>query len=262
MLPRLAARAYPRRRPSARRAFSIVALRLRRRRTGSAPSTATLLSVNGRITGLYRVSDPTLDRYEIFRGVDGAAIDFDAAPWHTAASLPATFAAPAAAHRYEFVVRKRSAYNASSQNKDAHLLDLDGSGNERAVPPSDPTEAGIAAAAGAFTLVRASYTYEPDGDDQADTWVVYLRSNGTDPDPTIDTPYTEAMSTVDGTARLAYSAGPFGEGDDVRVIVRTRRGGTPDVDSTNDDVYTATATFVGPDAVDGVALYGGVDAQA
>jgi hypothetical protein len=111
--------------------------------------------------------------------------------------------------------------------------------------------------------VRASYEYVADGDNAADTWIVYLRTNGTDPDPAIDTPtYTQTMGKFDGVARLELFDGSFAEGADVRVIVRARRSGTPNVDSTNVDVYSVTTTFIGPDAVSGGALYGGVDAQA
>ena len=35
----------------------------------------------------------------------------------------------------------------------------------------------------------------------------------------------------------------------MKVLVRTRRSGSPDVDSTNTDVHAATATAFGPAAV-------------
>ena len=43
--------------------------------------------------------------------------------------------------------------------------------------------------------------------------------------------------------------GTYAEGATGKVIVRTRRSGTPDVDSTGSTIYTATATLLGPSAV-------------
>jgi hypothetical protein len=228
---------------------------MRRRRRFASPS-ASLLSVTGEASGLYRVSDSTVQGYEIFRGVDGAAIDFDAAPWQTTASIPVIYPAPTSDHRYEFVVRYRNAYGLTSRNVAAMILDIDGSGDERAVNPSAPDYVLIERAAGGTAIIRAGYLYLADGDDAADTWLIYLRSNGTDPDPAIDTPIEETMGTSDGEARLEYTAGPYTEGALVRVIVRTRRSGTPDVDSTNSDVHSVAATLLGPSAPTGKAFLG------
>ena len=64
----------------------------------------------------------------------------------------------------------------------------------------------IAAAAGGTARVTADYDYELDGADQADTFLIYLRSDGTDPDPDADVAIEVAMEKVDGRAHLDWSS--------------------------------------------------------
>lgn len=88
--------------------------------------------------------------------------------------------------------------------------------------------------------ITAAYAYEADGDDAADTWLVYLKE-GSDPDPTTDSPdHTEDMSKTDGLAVLEHTTGYYDHGTDLHVLVRTRRSGSPDVDSDNTAASTIT----------------------
>jgi hypothetical protein len=226
-----------------------------------ATATAVVPDVVAEASGLYRVADPSVAGYEVYRGVDGAAIDFDAAPWAASPTLP--IAGPLGPdHRYELVARWRNAYGLVTLNVGAAIFDLDAGGAELATPPSDPTEITVAAAAAGTVLVTARYAYDADGDNQADAFLVFLTSSGTDPDPGVDVPAEVAIAKADGVARLAYTSSAFSEGATVKVIVRTRRSGTPDVDSLGDDVYAATATLLGPSAPAAAGAFpGGVAEQ-
>jgi hypothetical protein len=238
-----------RRRTRHRRARTWVPPARRRRRLAAvAASTAPVLDVTGQASGLYRVASSDLAAYELYVGVDGAAIDFDAPPLAMTATLPFTTDPLAPDHRYEFVLRRRNKYDLVSLNVASEVLELDAGGDVVPTPPSAPTEVSVDAAAAGTVLVTARYAYAADGDDAADAFLVYLRSNGTDPDPGVDTPAEVAMRRSGGVARLRYTSSAFAEGATVKVIVRTRRSGTPDVDSTNVDVHTATATLLGPAA--------------
>lgn len=223
------------------------------------PPRISTIAVTGEAIGLYRVSSSLLARYELYRGVDGAAIDFDT-PYQTSSLLPFSTAAQTPGHTYAYVVRRRNRYDLVSQNIAEWVVDVDGGGAVVPTPPSAP-EFAVAAAAAGTVLVTAEYAYDVDGAAAGDTWLVYLRSDGTDPDPDIDTPATSAMRLADGVAKLSYTSAAFAEGATVKVLVRVRRSGTPDVDSTNADILTAIATLLGPAAVSPASAFLGRSAE-
>lgn len=214
----------------------------------------------GSTGGSYRVADETLEGYELYHATGSTPIDYDAAPFESFASLPHETGTLAANTVHRFVLRFRNRYDLLSQNLSEWRLELDGDGDQVSVRPSDPVGAFAQAIADGEVLIGAHYTPASDGSAAADTWLVYLRSNGTDPVPGVDTPTEVAMRSNDGVAKLRHIAGPFSEGADVRAIVRTRRQGTPDVDSTSTTVVSAIATLLGPDAPT-AGIYWGDDAE-
>jgi hypothetical protein len=183
-----------------------------------------------------------LAAYELYRGVD-ADVNFST-PYETFASLPHVTGALAAGHAYKFALRKRNDYNLLSQNIEAWELALDGDGAAIVTKPAAPV-ATMAADAGGTAKIGATYDYVTDGDDQANQWLIYLTSNGSDPDPDEDTPTVLDMAKADGLARLNYISAAFSEGATVKAIVRARRA-ADDADSTNINILTATATLLGP----------------
>lgn len=211
------------------------------------PPPALRLSVTGSAVGLYRAADPTLERYELYRGVD-ASPDLSGSPWATFASLPNTTAALTPGHTYRFVLRRRNRWDLLSRNVGETVVRVAANGSESPAPPSDPSDVLVEAAAAGTVRVRAEYAYLADGDDAADLFIVYVRSNGTNPDPATDTPVEVDAVRADGVAKLDYTTTAYAEGATVKVIVRTRRSGSPDVDSTGSTVHTATATLLGPAA--------------
>jgi hypothetical protein len=199
--------------------------------------------------GMNRVANDALDRYGLFRGVNAEPdLSATASPWATSATLPITTSALSAGNTYYFVLRKQNRWGIWSQNVASFRLELDGSGNEVAIPPSDPTAIAIEPAAAGTARVSAFYDYAADGINAADTWLIYLTSDGSDPDPLTDTPIEVPMVVNFGAAGLAYTTSAFSEGATVKVIVRTRRCGTPDVDSVGTDIYSTTVTLLGPAA--------------
>lgn len=239
--PRLAGPLLPLR-PSSRRASRGPAA------LAYAPPPAAVLAVEGAAEGLYRVSDATLAGYLLYRGVD-AAPDLDAAPWQTFAALPYTTPALAADARHVLVLRRRDAYGLVSRNNAGRSVDLDAAGDELPARPSDPGSVSVAPAAGGTVLVTARYAYGADGAAAADAWLIYLRSDGVDPDPAVDAAVEVPMIRADGVAKLSYTSAAFAEGATVKAIVRTRRSGTPDVDGVGSTIHAATATLLGPAAV-------------
>lgn len=217
-------------------------------------------TITALLRGLYRMADNALEQYELFRGVDAEA-DLTGAAWETFTSLPHLTAALAVGHTYNFVLRKRNVHNLSSQNISKTTVVVDGGGAE-ANYPSDPSEQTLAAAAAGAARVTAQYDYLPDAAAiRADTWAVWITSDGSTPNTAAAATYTEAMVFVDGIAKLDYTDGGHADLATLKAIVRARRSGTPDVDSQNSDIQTVTADASGPAAPTGGAFFGGAEEQ-
>ena len=195
--------------------------------------------------GLFRVAN-AWPEFELYRGIDGAEIDFSADPWATFDTLPATTPALDPGHAYSFVLRRRNAYGLASQNVEAWEITVDPAGDLDAVAPSAPSFT-VAASTGGKILITGTYAYSEDGDDQADGWAVYLTTDGTDPDPETDTAEAVAMVKADDLAGLSYTTDAQTEGVEVRVLVRVVRA-ADGVESENTTIKSALATLEGPAA--------------
>lgn len=207
--------------------------------------------------GRFRQADDALDVYELFKG-EGAAPDLTAAPWQTFAALPFETPVLPAGVDYYFVLRKRNKHNLSSENNEATVFKIDGSGDS-ILYPSAPFEQSIAAAASGAALIEAKYDYLEDAvtTQRADTWHVWVTTDGSDPDPDVDpTTYSETMIFADGVAKFAYTTGTNAHGTTIKAIVRTARAGAPDVDSQNTDIMQLTADAQGPAAPSGDTFLG------
>jgi len=205
-------------------------------------------------SGLHRIEDTSLDRYELFVG-SGSAPDLDGTPDETFSALPhtTTLTLPVSTVSH-LVLRRRNRYNLTSLNTTATLIETDGAGDEVATPPTAPSFQAVSESGGAVAIT-AQYGYAADGTDQADAWLVWHKL-GTDPVPGTDTPTEVAMVKSDGIARLAVSLGSYTDGQDVRVLVRTRRSAAPDVDSPNTTALQLTYDTDGPATPRAVATGG------
>ncbi len=228
-------------------------LRLRR------PPVASL-AVTANASGLYRISDATVEGFELYRGVD-AYPNLSASPWETYTSEPHTTGSLAANHTYHFVRRYRNRWNLLSQNIDETVIKINGSGNEVGVPPSDCTDETATPAAAGTVLITARYAYVSDGDLQADEFLIYVTFNGVDPDPSMDTPVEVTMLKSDGIAKLTYTTAAQSEGTTVKAIIRVRRSAAPISDSSNATIVSAIATLLGPSAVTPASSFLGSNAQ-
>jgi len=213
--------------------------------------------------GRYRTMNDALTGYELYRGID-AEPDFDSAPWETFTSLPhetaALDVAPAGTERtYYFVLRARNKYGLASENVLSWTVTVDDAGAQVTTRPSAPAWYSVEPAAGGTALVTAEYFYTPDGAYAATKWLVYLTSDGSDPDPDLDTPTEVSMIKSDGVARLSWTSGALGDGATVKVIVRTRRvdAGPVNVDSDNTDIESTTADTDGPAAPSPAGIFFG-----
>ena len=219
----------------------------------SAGLYGALRSISGAVGGFYRAANDALARYELYKGTD-ASPDFSGAPLETFAGLPHETAATLAAdHAYHLVLRKRNAYNLLSQNIAETLIEIDAGGDQVAVRPSDPQAVTVAPAAGGKAAVEAMYSNVADGDNAADTWLIYLTNDGGDPEPGVDEPETEAMIFRGGIAILDWLSGAEDDETVIKILVRTRRvdAGPVNIDSIGTTIHTITANTDGPDLING-----------
>jgi hypothetical protein len=220
---------------------------------------AQLAAYRCSVQGLQRIANDALGRYELFIGVD-AAPDF-ATPAATFADLPHDTDPLTPGHVYQFVLRRRNRYNLSSRNVSAWTLDLSAGAIANASPPAPPSFSAAVTAGGTVTI-SGQYAYASDLANQADEWLLYFTTTGIDPDPNTATPLTGIMRKADGIARFSYTTSALAASTNVRVLLRVRRNGTPDVDSTNTLAIAVTVTTDGPPAPVGDVLFGKVAAQA
>lgn len=189
----------------------------------------------GGARGFYRVSDDSLEGYHLYRGVD-AEPDLSAAAWETFSDLSHVTAFLDYGHIYYFVLRYRNKYGLFSENVKSWVYAF---GEE--IPPSAPEEINLSAGAAGVVNLTALYESAPDGTNAADTWLIYLTSDGGAPDPDTDTPTEVAMAFSGGIARLDWTSSAFADATTIRVLLRTSRtGGAESTNTTDSSVETST----------------------
>lgn len=211
---------------------------------------------------LHRVESTAYELYELYAGTGGNEPNLNGTPIATSATLPFNSGVLSFPETYKLVVVKRNRYGLKSRNVTSFTLELDAGGAVVATRPSTPEYEGLAVAAGGAFRVTAQYAYAADGANAADTFLVYLKTGGADPDPTMDTPVEVSMVKRDGVAHLDYTSGTNAHGTVGKLIVRTRRQGSPDVDSSNLNIIgPVSADATGPAAPTGGAFFGSVAEQ-
>lgn len=213
--------------------------------------------------GLWRYQKAAEERYELHVGTN-AEPDLTAAPTETFTSFPYTTSMSfTAGNTYYLVTNKRNQYGLVTQNSRTTVLPIDGGGLETYPVPTSPD--GImfeAYEAGAFRL-RAVYYDSADmelsaagvlTDWRADYWAIYLRTNGTDPDPSVDSP---TLVPMDGVYHLDYTTATFANGTDGRVILKVHRS-SDTAESADETIFQDTANTVAPNTPTGGAFLDGV----
>lgn len=214
------------------------------------------------LAGLYGIQDDQLARFELV--ISSSVPALEAAANETFTALPYTTTLTLAAGNYWYRVRRRNKWGMLAEPVNAVPLRVVSSGGGVGgglVAPSGPSYVSWVAAAGGTFRLRAQYQSFADSS-PADQWLVYLRTNGTNPDPTVDTPTVVTMTEAGlGLVWLDVSYGPYSAGTDGRVLLRTRRS-SDTTDSTNTAVYAAVASGTGPSAVTGKVFWPRVAEQS
>lgn len=225
---------------------SVGGYRTRRKHTATADGRYAIkrrYSVD--MQGVHRIEKTALDLYELYYG-NGSPPNLDAAPWQTYGSLPITTPTITGEGLHYLVLRKRNRWNLQSRNILNEVIELNASDERIPLVPSNPEAIAIQPAESGKVRIDASYPYTMDGVLQATDWLIYIRSNGTDPDPSVDTPVVVSMQKGGGLALLSYLSGSYSNGATIKTIVRVRRIGSPTRDSVNTAIVQTTASTIAP----------------
>lgn len=207
--------------------------------------------------GLFRVGRSDQDRYLFHAATLPAALDLDAAPTATFASLPNTPAATFGNGKHRLVLNRRNAWGLRSRSLVPRRLTIVG-GVEVDEPPSAPEISDLVAVydGGTFAVqVTAIYWHLQDGAVPADTWQVWYKV-GSAPVPGVDT--ITGTATVDNGgefARLVFRDGAFTAGQTVYCVVRMLRSSDSQTSDASDAVSVAIAGSA-PAAPTGSAWHG------
>ena len=207
------------------------------------------------ITEHFRIADDSLARYELYEGVD-VNPDFTGSAIATSQTLPfsSTITPGVTDETHKYTVLERNEYNIASLNQSSTDFVLDSSGDVVLSVPSSPVSVSLIDGINGTVVINASYYYTDDGTSKADEWLIYLRSNGTDPVPGVDTPLTQDIRTSNGFSYLNYGISGVSGGSDARLILRVNRESDSVTDG-NTTVYQLT-TAATPSTPTGTAFGG------
>ena len=199
--------------------------------------------LTAQVTGLHRLA-ADLPAYIVWIGT-GSEADPTAAPDGTGATLTAALADAgtlAYGATYYVLARRQNQWGLISGNLEQVVFELDGSGDAIGARPSDPSDVTLTPAAGGMVTTKATYLPRRDAT-PATLWRLYVTTSGVDPDPDTDTPTDVTLKNLGPYAFLNTSIGPYADGTDVRVILRTA---TADAESIGTTVHQTTAETDGP----------------
>lgn len=198
------------------------------------------------------VRDSGLRRYNVYIGIDEMPDLYGEPQFSTAdMNLPIVVpfsAPPSGTSTLRIVVRPVNDIGLESLSAIAGTLTIDSGGNVIRPAVSAPRRVSLEDVGAGRVRVIAEYDISADAQ-PADTWRIYVRDNGTDPDPDIDDPMDIPMLGLNGIdmyIKLVHVLGPVAWGSDVRVLVRTRNAQT-DADSVNTDAHGIIVTSRAPD---------------
>lgn len=207
----------------------------------------------GQFRGINAIPDEDADTYEVYIGTDTTP-DFTAAPYDTFDAFPYETAALAADHDYYVATLQRNRWGVLSGIPEIEIIRVAADGSQSETPPSAPSVVEVKQSSDGGILITASYHANREGLTQTEIdalaathWAIYIEDDGTDPDPSVDSPVVQAMSSNAGPNILAYTDDGWLEDQPLSVLVRTRRvDGLITTDSTNTTPITTTAKWFGP----------------
>lgn len=229
------------------------------------------ITCDGALRGAWREGQSASARYEVYVG-DGADPDISGTPDFVGTESPIAIGTGVAGHSYHVAVLRRNAWGLRTTDLAASLrvLNVDDSGRVLKRQPRGPELVKVTPAESGRCAVHATYFPGKELPDvaglRATSWLLYVRKDGTDPDPSVDAPVVYGMTGSgvfsEAETLLARMDASALEEQPIRVLLRTRRVDSmaiPDTDpveyedvnrdSENTDVHEILAQWYGPIAV-------------
>lgn len=210
----------------------------------------------GKASGVARIANDDYERYDVYRAAD-ADPDITGTPWQTFTSSPLSHApddpAIGGATAYHFRVVRRNKYGLGAPDNKIYKFNVAALGEL----PSAPSVVTVTPQGSGLALIQAQYLPFQDGDHRGTYWRIYVSYDGTEPDPAVDTPISQAMDTYDQTQILQYTT-TSGQLEDtpIKVLVRTAwKSGSTYYESTNTASVTDYAEWFGPLRPDALLSY-------
>lgn len=190
---------------------------------------------------MIQLPQSSLDRYELFAGVDANPTFTTAAT--TSATLPFTYALsapPSGTREHRITVRKRNEYNLQSFNTYYRSFVLNSSGALVGSEISAPEGTALTQIGNGQLLLTSAYSSRLDSS-PANKWLLYKTTDGTD--PLLATPVEiETIADPDlitGRSYLRYEIPAAEWNSTVKIVLRTKRTSDGEI-SDNTNVVQAT----------------------
>lgn len=221
--------------------FGLAELGLHIKRTVAAstdPSPSTLWAINLEFTdtaqtytvpirGRYRIARNDYVGQGIWIGTGGDDPDFEASPDEVWTSNPNTTSLSLASDEtYRVAVRSRNPWGLWGVPTDIEEFVIDASGDGVLSPPSAPTDISASQTSGNKPSVSAQYDAAADGDTlRAALWVIWLETDGTDPDGTVTPDGYSVMQFKGAVDDLVWdsTSAALDDGTPISALIRTRR---------------------------------------
>jgi hypothetical protein len=225
----------------------------------------------GTLTGIYRTAENGLKKYLLWvsQNVDP---DTSLAPDYESDTSPIVTSALAADNDYHCTMHEQNEYGVQTLINEVIIKSIDSAGDEQELPPSAPENDALTPLSDGVIRIESFYNPLREGQStadinskRADAWLIYEGVDGAAPNPSVDTPVEVAMNDTDLNYReiLQYdSVVEHLENAPVEVLIRTRRSGTPDSDSTNTTTVSTTAEWFGPENPPGQIAIGSKESEA
>lgn len=191
------------------------------------------------LAGMYRISNETLQRYELYVG-EGTLPDMDGSPFCTSTAVPFTTTMMPNA-TYYLSLQRRNKFDLATATQPT-LMIIDDEGETSGNPPTAPVVVSFSAvASGAFNLTAVYYYLADPQAQQADKFAIRITYDGSTPDMD-DTPTLVSGVEANGVKLLNWNSPVQSIPTTAKVILTTYR--TSDTtDSTPTDVYTAISSI-------------------
>lgn len=194
------------------------------------------------LVGLVARGAESQAEYQLFIA-EGTEPDFGSPPQDTASALDGLSFSLSPSTSYQYEVLQRNKFGLVSNRRGTSHLVTGSDFSIQGHAPSDPILVTIDPCDDGSVLITGMYLGENDAiADRADYWHLYIATDGTDPNPVVDTPLSVAMNP---SGILEYLVDGLLDESPVKVIAKPYCLAN-DAEAAGSTIYSATSTYTWP----------------